>query len=482
MQPPAFAKAGRDELRACKSARPLSLVRTLLLLACMLAAAVHAPQVQAEAATGTQAAFLEQLRSDAEALIRAGEAGAALELVGAHESTYVGNPDFDYLLGTAALAAGRNTVAVHALERVVLVQPSHAGAYLDLAIAHYRLGEFDAADGILKHIEEHFDPPLALRNDIAGVRARIARARITQGWQLELGAFTGHTNNANYGLAVSTLPLTLDGLPVSLLLDPAFRPRSDGFAELRGSALRSFDLGSGERADVYAALRARNHGSESAQDQRDLVASGVWRRPVAWRDFEGASVFAGALLRNLSFDSRSLRIAQFSGGLRASAGRCQLSARADYEHRLYGSAGLPDAAIPWLGASADCAQGALQYGAQQRMGYDFALGDRAGGDTLRAETQAYLRWQAAPQLQLGALLFYAHAADAEPYSPILAEGARRRIDRFGQKLEATWVPGANPKSPWAFVIEIENISDRSNIGLSSVDVTQFQIGLIYRKF
>ncbi len=482
MQLPAHAIAGKEKLRAFRGAQRLALVRTLL-LSIALAATLHAPPVHAEAATAAQsAAFLEQLRADAETLIKAGEAEAALELVAAHEPDNVGNPDYDYLLGTTALAAGRNTVAVHALERVVLVQPSHAGAYLDLAIAHYRLGEFDAADGILKHIEEHFDPPPALRKDIADVRGRIARARLTQAWQLELGAFAGHTSNANYGLAVSSLPLTLDGLPVSLLLDPSFRPRADNFAELRGSALRSLDLGGGERADVYAALRTRSHGNESAQDQRDIVASGVWRRPLAWRDLDRASVFAGALLRSLSFDSRSIQIAQVSGGLRTSAGRCQLSARADYEHRFYGSAGQADAAIPWLGAGADCAQGALQYGAQQRFGHDFALGSRAGGNTLRAETQAYLRWQAAPQLQFGALLFYAYGGDAEPYSAILADGARRRVDRFGQKLDATWVPGSDPKSPWAIVIEIENISDRSNIGLSSLDVTQFQIGLIYRKF
>ena len=128
---------------------------------------------------------IDALRAQAKALIDAGKPAQALELVAAQEPVHGNDPEYDYLLGTIALAVGENTIAVNALERAVLVQPSFAGAWLDLAIAHFRLGEIEVADGILKHIEENFNPPQQLRAEIAEVRRKAARSQITKGWQTE---------------------------------------------------------------------------------------------------------------------------------------------------------------------------------------------------------------------------------------------------------------------------------------------------------
>lgn len=430
-------------------------------------------------------ATVGRLRARAQQLISSDDAATALSLVASYEALYVGDPDYDYLLGVTALSAGEYTAAVHALERAVLVQPGFAGAWLDLAIANYRLGEIDTADQLLKHVEDNFSPPPEMRRQIASVRAKFTAARLKQvarGWQSELGLFAGYSNNANYGLSVSTLQLTLDGLPATLLLDPSYQPRADSFKELRGSLARTFQLGQGERADIYGVLRQRLYTSENDLNQTEGMVSGIWRTPWAWRDKEGASRYVGATLRNLYFDGRSMTVGALTGGLRMPVGSCNGIVRADYEYRMFsGDAGL-DAAIPWLGIGAECGKGAIQYGAQQRIGRDHPMSARAGGDTVRLETVAYGRWQLTPGLQIGGTLVYAHASDSDAYSPILANGARRWVQRFGQKLEAVWVPGANPRSPWAIVIEIENVRDQSNIGLSSVSVTQVGIGISYRNF
>lgn len=452
----------------------------------MLVACVSLPSRAADASAdapadaATAASYLATLREQASALIASGQPEAAFALVAAHEAASVGDPDYDYLLGTTALAAGRNAAAAHAFERVVLVQPGYAGAWLDLAIAHFRLGELDTADSVLAHVEANFDPPPALRTDIAVVRRSIAGARLRYGWQTELGSFAGHTSNANYGLAVSALRLSLDGVPATLLLDPSYRPRADGFAELRASTGRRFDLPGSQQADVNLSLRHRMHGSQRADDQSDASASGTLRRPVQIRGLEGASMFAAAALRELRLSGRGVRVVQGSLGLRVPSGTCQLSARGDLEQRRFGGARAYDALIPWLGGGAECADGHLQWGGQLRLGRDIALNPRPGGDSLRAETLAYGRWQAQPNLQLGAMLVLAHSRDDDGYSPLLAGGQRRSVNRTGAKLEAVWVPGANPRSPWAVLIEIESIRDRSNIGLSTLDVTQFLIGLNYR--
>jgi len=461
-----------------------------------LSCAVHAEPASADSADvrrqdneqgGTDAAhpaaqpgYLATLRAQAQALIAAGRPEEAFQLVAAHEAAGVGDPDYDYLLGTTALAAGRHAAAVHALERAVLVQPAFAGAWLDLAIAHYRLNELDTADRMLAHVEQNFDPPAALRADIAAVRRNIDSARRWRGWQADIGGFIGHTSNANYGLSVSALRLTLDGVPATLLLDPGYRPRADSFGELRASASRRFELSGGEQADASFALRHRAHASQSAQDQWDASATGSWRRPVAWPGREGAALFAAASVRELRFDDRGVSQLQASGGLRVPVDQCILSARADLDHRRFSGASAYDAVIPWLGAGAECGRTGLQWGGQVRLGRDLALNDRPGGDSLRAEALAFGRWQVQPNLQLGALLVAAHTRDQDAYSPILAGGERRWVNRVAGKLEAIWVPGPNPRSPWAVVIEIESIRDRSNIGLSTLDVTQLLLGLNYR--
>lgn len=440
------------------------------------------PDQAAAASAAEEIGSLADLRAQAQSLIAEGKAEEALALVAAQEVARSNDPEYDYLLGTTALAAGKNTVAVNALERAVLVQPSFAGAWLDLAIAHFRLGDVDVADGVLRHIEENFDPPQPLRAEIAEIRRKTARVRLTKGWQAELGTFTGHTNNANFGLSVSSLQLNLAGTPVSLMLDPGYKPRADNFTEFRGTATGRFDYAQNAHSDIYTSLRYRAYRNESDQDQRDAIVSGTWYQPATWFNTEGAMLLAGGSARNLAYPERNVTIAQLTGGLRVPVGACQLTGRVDYEQRLFSGESAYNASIPWLGISAECAKGEYQYGGQQRLGFDSPINQRPGGDTLRAETVGFGRWHVLPNLQLGAMLFYAYARDSDTYSPLLANGDRRWVHRLGQKLDAVWVPGSNPRSPWALVIEYENIRDHSNIGLSSLKINQLQIGLVYRYF
>ena len=423
-----------------------------------------------------------ELRIKAQTLLDQGKPDEALAIVAAEESALANDPEYDYLLGTTALAAGKPAVAVNALERAVLVQPGFAGAWLDLAIAHFRLGDIEVADGILQHIDTQFDPPPHLRTEIAEVRRKIARARLTSGWQAEFGAFTGHTNNANFGLSVSSLQLNLSGTPVSLLLDPSYSPRSDSFNEFRATATGRFDHAESAQSEIYASARYRGYTTESTHDQRNAIISAMWRRPLDWIAIEGASVVAGGSARSLSYPGQTVTITQASGGLRLPVGSCQVTGRADLEYRFFSGLGAYDAGIPWLGVSAECAKGDIQYGGQQRIGLDYSINNRPGGNTLRTETVGFGRWHARPNLQLGAMMFFAYAKDADPYSPLLARGDQRWVNRFGQKLEAIWAPGTNPRSPWAVVIEYENIADRSNIGLSNMKINQLQVGLVYRYF
>jgi len=61
------------------------------------------------------------------------------------EPQRAGDPQFDYLLGIAALDAGDPQRAVFALERVLAQQPDNALARAEIARAFYAMGEREAA-------------------------------------------------------------------------------------------------------------------------------------------------------------------------------------------------------------------------------------------------------------------------------------------------------------------------------------------------
>ena len=70
---------------------------------------------------------------NAKRLLAAGNARQAYTELSAVEDKLTGMPEFDYLLGVAALESGRVEAAIIAFERVLALIPNHAGAQMDLA-------------------------------------------------------------------------------------------------------------------------------------------------------------------------------------------------------------------------------------------------------------------------------------------------------------------------------------------------------------
>src|SRR5579859_304060 len=88
-----------------------------------------------------------------------GDAQGAYNLLTPLESARAGDPEFDYLLGSAALALGKNTEAVFALERVLAVQPDNAPARAQIARAYFNLKETEAAKREFGNVKKQDVPP-----------------------------------------------------------------------------------------------------------------------------------------------------------------------------------------------------------------------------------------------------------------------------------------------------------------------------------
>ena len=83
--------------------------------------------------------------SRAQALLKAGKAEEAYALLRPLEFFQAGDPSYDYLLGVSALDSGEFNAATLAFERVLAVNPNHAGARMDMARAYFELKDYGRA-------------------------------------------------------------------------------------------------------------------------------------------------------------------------------------------------------------------------------------------------------------------------------------------------------------------------------------------------
>ncbi len=89
---------------------------------------------------------------------------AYMDLI-AIQAKSAGNVEYDYLLGVAALDSGKFEDAIIAFERVLAVNPQHAGAQMDLSRAYYATGSFDLAEAGFLKLKASNPPPAAARCD-----------------------------------------------------------------------------------------------------------------------------------------------------------------------------------------------------------------------------------------------------------------------------------------------------------------------------
>ncbi len=159
---------------------------------------------------GTLAPLIAESREQ----IRRGEAETAYAALAARLDLYAGDPEFDYLLGIAALDAGHPGVALLALERVLLIEPDHLQARAELGRAYLAAGEHENARAAFRDVASRDIPPEARRlvgrylDEIARLDAR-HRVAIAGSVGFEIG----YDNNANVGSA-SDRWLLGDGTPV----------------------------------------------------------------------------------------------------------------------------------------------------------------------------------------------------------------------------------------------------------------------------
>ncbi|MFO7592607.1 MAG: tetratricopeptide repeat protein [Pseudomonadota bacterium] len=245
-----------------------------------------------------------QIMSQAAGLMEQERFDEAYRLLDKGGADNASDPDYDYLLGVAALRAGKPEQAVFALERVVQVKPGYAAARMELVSAYMQLGLDRQAQQQLEILETQ-SPPEAAREAMSQYRD-ILRPRLTgtpEPVRL-IGLSAGYDSNAG---SFPTMDLELG--PFLLEVDSI----ESSYSLLRGTWWEPVRLNEQSRLDFTFYGQMRNYRDEDArQFDLGLVHGGVllnntvdsvnkysvglqmnklWLDDSSFRDHVGANMF-----------------------------------------------------------------------------------------------------------------------------------------------------------------------------------------------
>lgn len=187
--------------------------------------------------SGGAVAADDSLLTQADRLLKGGKAQAAYALLAPHQSERAGNPDYDYLLGIAALDSGRANEAVFAFERVLAVAPDHLQARAEIARAYYATGEVAASQQEFETVRQQ-NPPREVSEVIAKYLDAIDRARAGERTSVRgyLEAAAGWDSNVNSATSATQVAIPVFGGAIATLsangtkLQDTFGSMSGGFS------------------------------------------------------------------------------------------------------------------------------------------------------------------------------------------------------------------------------------------------------------
>lgn len=413
----------------------------------------------------------EALDAAIQAQLDNGQPVAAWNLAQQHLAEHAGNPDFDFAAGLAALEAGQPQHAVMALERVLMVQPSHHRARLELARAYFMLGDFTSARREFQAVQTAGPPPnVLMRVDsfLTEIEHREAQGRTSITGYVELRP--GWDSNVASATADSTLVIPALG---TVNLGASNLETSDRFLDKNAgiTLVRPID----KRRALFADLAYRDRGYVNEHDysSHSITLSGGLaladghdrlKLPVQYQAFFLADNEYRRLLtlgaewsRDLNTYNQLQAFGQF-GSLRYPEDPTQdvniLLAGGGWNHR-YTSIPLLASIAGYLGDESAQASGGDPNG---RLYYGLRLG---------------MQWNGIPaQTPYASLVWQQSRYDA--VSPVFLQ---TRDDRFVElRLGWSW----QPKVDWTLTAEASAIDNQSNLGLYEYTRNQFSVGVRYQ--
>ncbi|MBI3773486.1 MAG: tetratricopeptide repeat protein [Gammaproteobacteria bacterium] len=173
--------------------------------------------------------FHSALAQDIDTLLNNAENAKAYELGQQQLPERAGDPQFDFWFGLAALENGRPQEAVFAFERALEMQPWNQRLRLELARAHFLLGNYEQAKALFETVLAS-DPPPQVKANIQkffDLLNRNQEAR-THSFTKSVQVRAGMDSNINSATQIRTVTLPVG---ITLPLSDTSRETSDDFIE-----------------------------------------------------------------------------------------------------------------------------------------------------------------------------------------------------------------------------------------------------------
>jgi tetratricopeptide (TPR) repeat protein len=214
---------------------------------------------------------MDALLAKAAALTATGQHVEAYAVLSAEEDTYIGDIKFDYVLGRAALHAGRPDRATIAFSRVLALEPGHAGARIDSGRAYLALGNRAQAEVAFRELLA-LDPPPAIRTRLLIYLAEARgerKARVAT--RAYLDVFAGTSSNVNQ--SPSQVEVRVPVFQATLRLADQNVAKADSFTGIGGGAELAMPLSEHYSFTAGAEFLTRAHRHESDFDVGGAAAS-----------------------------------------------------------------------------------------------------------------------------------------------------------------------------------------------------------------
>lgn len=377
----------------------------------------------------------------------------------ATESQCLASPDFLQALGHLLNNAGRYAEALDRLEAAIMLDPNRWAAHLEYALALEGAGDHASAHALIEQLagDPTVDP--AIRQELIDIQSRNPETRWTPRAQRNmLGLSFGYDDNLMGATRYSNLELTLPEGALAVSLDPTNRPKSGRFVRLEMSHENEFHTTNDARWR-YIALGSYRRGIETTQADLGHLALGIQRVPLA-----NTGVYAGLLIQQLYQGGRqALWQTQTGAGLEHTTTEpiehaCRIRLGGEWFFTRYPDNAALNGKYTGILLQTLCSNDGWLL--QIRAGQDNPDNtNRPGG----AQQQRSLRLGYQTALSSGWLSgeyeFY-QQKDAQGYSSLLDNNARRTIERHIWRMEYRWPTGR--LTPY---IGMEVLDQRANLAL-----------------
>jgi hypothetical protein len=335
--------------------------------------------------------------------------------------------DYFALLGAAQLNTGRLGEALESLERALLLDPNNGAAQIDYAEALFVQGQLFSALDMNQMIISRGDVPESLRPFLQ--QRQRSWQSLTRQRGLLAEALVGYDDNLNGAPSPSQITLTLSGDSIQLPLSEAFRPIAGPYLNLR-LAGRYRQLAPEHQHNMLVEMRGRL-SEDTASDLFQLDTRYAFIKPGREHSWQ-----AGGGINHLFFGGSPLYTATEVSARYAPVSQrsCTSSVHGAAQHQLFHNQSTLNTVEAKAGLGLGCPLGDPAQ-ARQLVSVELSAltsrpikSGRPGGS--REGWQLSMDWQLPVYNgSLNTQLSHTELRDSRSYSPLLADGASRRIQR-----------------------------------------------------